>query len=497
MAKKAKYEYANTKTEKLVSIYDVDINNKDLYFCPKCEEAMIACQGKKNAWYFRHDNLCDDHKCEGMTFIHKIAQDYFLSINAYTIDLRKLNYNKMMLHKDIQINYIREALYNYFGTEITKYKPIIENTLFQKIQNWVAFKIYREKNILNFNSILPELEYPLYINDKKYIMDISLNKFTYIEIAVTHQINESKQNNINQLDEIILLEFDFSSIYRKYRKSIDQLDKQFNSKNKKYMDNLNKIQLEYKEKVEEKIRNCENCFVLNYSFVDLDINFIDEMLKKYIGTIKSLYKKQKFEQKLSNYFISYFNRHDLKLNFPPISYKHLVKSMFIGHVFSEIKRKYHDDLFNHNSYDLERWTIEYLSENEVYNLFLNFSTKHVKTVENLSILDNYHFKINNLFIFEIADSGIRIDRNLVLIKYNISIDHYFKNIETQEQFNALIDYNFDEIFRFKFSINDIRNIIKYEFEYNKQLIDFDKLYQYLSDKINEKNSNESYSYIQF
>lgn len=496
MTRKAKYEYAYTETKKLLSIYNVDIDNKNLYFCPKCEEPMIACQGKKNAWYFRHDNLSDDQKCEGMTYIHKIAQDYFLNNNNYAIDLRKLNYSKMMLHKDIPVNYIQETLYNFFDDEITKYKSIIETTLFKEIQNCVSFKIYRNKNSLNLNSILPKLEYPLYLNDKKHIMDIALNKFTYIEIAVTHQINESKQSSLNQLDDIILLEYDFSSIYRKYRKSIEQLDKHFNSKDKKYMDNLRKIQLEYKEKVEVKIRNCENCYVLNYSFVNIDKNFIGEMLSKYIETIKFLYKKQKFEQKLSNYFISYFNRHDLNLNFPPISYKHLISSMLIGHVLNEIKKKYSDDFLSHNNFSLDRWIIEYLSENEVYNLFLNYAMKHVRTVKNLSILDRYHFKINNLFVFEIADSNIRINRNLVLIKYNTLINHFFKNIETQEQFNALIDYNFDEIFRFKFSLNDVRNIINYEFEYNKHLIDFDKLHQYLTDKNNEKNSGETL-YIQF
>lgn len=71
MAIKVESRYAKDSGGRLISIADVDkTKGKDTYTCPGCGDEMVACQGEKKAWYFRHKN----DECSDETYLHSLAK---------------------------------------------------------------------------------------------------------------------------------------------------------------------------------------------------------------------------------------------------------------------------------------------------------------------------------------------------------------------------------------------------------------------------------------
>lgn len=59
--------FAKNKDNKIVTINEVDKENKDKYYCPLCNSEVLARQGKINSWCFAH---IDKSKCSSESMYH-------------------------------------------------------------------------------------------------------------------------------------------------------------------------------------------------------------------------------------------------------------------------------------------------------------------------------------------------------------------------------------------------------------------------------------------
>lgn len=166
--------YAKMKNGKGISINNVvKAAIKEIFFCPCCNEIVIARQGKKNAWHFAHKSK---GYCEGafQTSLHLMAKDILQKTKIFY--LPAVNTESHLLYDRINTKPI----------EIHKGGAInIDNVILEK----------RTENII------PDI-----------IMNSGERTFL-VEIFVTHKVDNEKRNRIKNLG-ISTIEIDLSNFDR-------------------------------------------------------------------------------------------------------------------------------------------------------------------------------------------------------------------------------------------------------------------------------------------
>lgn len=170
--------YAKTKDGNGISIHDVvKTFTQSSYFCPCCNELVIARQGKYNAWHFAHKSK---KECEGalQTALHLMAKDILSETKHFYIP-------------DI---YTRE--------------------------HWLYDSIYmppmhiHKGGVISIDSVVLENRSGNIIPD---IIMISKGRTLFVEIFVTHKIDETKKRKISELG-VSTIEIDLSNCNREISK---------------------------------------------------------------------------------------------------------------------------------------------------------------------------------------------------------------------------------------------------------------------------------------
>jgi len=165
--------YYGIKDGQIVSINDVNSGKTCGCVCPSCGEQLIAKKGEIMIHHFAHASTKD---CEYgyETSLHLLAKDIIMNSNHFVLPKEKLNL----------------IYYNVNNNEIKNY-PSLTDALDIKIDN-VEIE-------LSFDNMKPDIV--IYSGEKKY----------FIEIFVTHKIDDAKREKIkNKLVDTI--EIDLSNI---------------------------------------------------------------------------------------------------------------------------------------------------------------------------------------------------------------------------------------------------------------------------------------------
>lgn len=170
--------YAKTKDGNGISIHDViKTVTQSSYFCPCCNEPVVARQGSHNAWHFAHKSK---RECEGafQTALHLMAKDI-----------------------------LSETKYFYLPDIYTK-------------EHWLYDSMYIPPVCIHKGGLIPIDSVALEIRSGDIIPDIimtSKGRTFFVEIFVTHKIDENKKWKISELG-ISTIEIDLSRCDREINK---------------------------------------------------------------------------------------------------------------------------------------------------------------------------------------------------------------------------------------------------------------------------------------
>jgi len=218
MSTTVKLKYA-LKDGVLTSIDDLHVKSGlNNYYCPdpNCKAELIAKKGKIKAKHFAHKP--GFNSCYGLeTSLHLLAKMVIESIDKILLPCYEVDYGK---------------LYEIFKQDISNLEDKYRFPVFKELmesswsfRNFIVsvnegfafnkFKLFKETTI-DLTKYIVESEKK--INSK--IPDISLtrksdNKQLFIEIGVTHLIDEDKKNFIINND-LSFLEIDLSGYYRNF-----------------------------------------------------------------------------------------------------------------------------------------------------------------------------------------------------------------------------------------------------------------------------------------
>ena len=161
------YAYRNNVPADLVSVFEVDRHAGDEYFCPQCGDKLIAVQpaDSRKQWFFRHHNL-EDCGASYESVLHLVA--------------------KQIVAEEKQIMLPKKII-----------KP--EPWVYQKYKCHRGMKPYYMGNryLCKFDSVQEEV----WVDGRR--PDLIAHKGDgkiFIEIVVTHGIDEEKLNWIKEQD---------------------------------------------------------------------------------------------------------------------------------------------------------------------------------------------------------------------------------------------------------------------------------------------------------
>ncbi len=259
----------SNQTNKLVHIHELLMNNSYDVSCIECHSKLIAKRGKQNVWHFAHKSTSS---CQGgtETIIHQLAKEIISKKEFFSLPLKIVTYTDE--------NY---SISEYLVQEDTKIQ--IDECLCEKY----------------FQNIQPDIQI------------ISRDKPLFIEIAVTHFIDEEKLDKIKKMN-ISCIEIDLSHLKNEifdYKTLVKEIDKHHNVKWIYHRKEKEKL-LELKRKVEEQKKQDklkeekENKQILenicNAISLDLyDINFINSYIRKefFLSSFELIIKNQ-FEKEI-------------------------------------------------------------------------------------------------------------------------------------------------------------------------------------------------------
>ncbi len=209
--------YANTQSNGIIHISEVDKNNREKYFCCNCKNELIARKGKVYAHHFSHKS---DTNCSYETYLHETAKKMFY--NNYSNALK----NNTPFWFEYEIESKCNTCINIKGLNISC-------NLSKQIERFDLTKRYD----------IVEMEK----GHNGFIIDVLLKSSTsddsiYVEIAVTHKSEDKKiVSKAKILEFNIINENDFklfSDNQIKISKKIDY----YNFKKVKKDTNLNNLE---------------------------------------------------------------------------------------------------------------------------------------------------------------------------------------------------------------------------------------------------------------
>ncbi|MEF3077847.1 competence protein CoiA family protein [Winogradskyella poriferorum] len=241
------------KNGKTISIYDSeDRSYFDDCFCPdeNCNSPLVAKKGNIRTHHFAHKS--NSPSCYGLeTALHLRTKEILQKIGY--LDTPKYSLNLDILYYALQdeISKIeREYDFNIYKNILAKNKiefyPL--NEYFNKFNGryeWVDFTVVESKRInLNNYTILSEKLEGSIVPDITLVDKQSTEKI-YIEVGVTHLVDEHKRKKIEEKD-FTVLEIDLSGYYKNFdtpEKHIEQyfLRNQFQEYITKRWINIQKI----------------------------------------------------------------------------------------------------------------------------------------------------------------------------------------------------------------------------------------------------------------
>jgi len=177
------YKYAFNENDKWIDVKSINISERYncKYYCVACKKELIPKLGKKNERHFAHKHDSDALTCSSETYLHNVSKT-----NLYNLLLQR----------------IKEK-----GTFILKYKikAVCERCHFPKhgLKNCEVGDTVETLDLLHyFNQV--KLEKTI----DSFRPDLSLynekNEKVFIEISVTHNVEEKKIKSKNKIIEIFI-----------------------------------------------------------------------------------------------------------------------------------------------------------------------------------------------------------------------------------------------------------------------------------------------------
>ena len=160
------YGLRNNDPSEWVSVYDVDKNDLDEYFCAECGTKFIPVQpsDSRKQWFFRHESLGN---CDGSreTAIHLMAKQILVE------------------DREIMLPYLLMKPEPHIYIEYKWHREI--NKLYQ----------LGERRLFHFDSVQDEVWQDGRIPD---IVAVAGDRKLFVEIVVTHDIDDEKLNWIRE-----------------------------------------------------------------------------------------------------------------------------------------------------------------------------------------------------------------------------------------------------------------------------------------------------------
>jgi hypothetical protein len=172
------YDLRNNDPTKWVSVYEVAKSDGEEYFCADCGGKFIAVQPSdpRKQWFFRHEAIGD---CEGSreTAIHRMAKQIL-------VEERKIMLPYLLMKPDPEV--------------------------YREYKHHREIKLYRlgERKLYHFDAVEDEVWEK---GRKPDIVAVSGDRKLFVEIVVTHDIDEEKLKWISE-QNISTLRVSFSGL---------------------------------------------------------------------------------------------------------------------------------------------------------------------------------------------------------------------------------------------------------------------------------------------
>ncbi len=381
-----KLEIALNENKKCITIQDIVENislKNQKYFCPHCNNEVIARIGKHNVPHFSHKGLsCDNIKAKE-SGLHLLCKEI-------------LSTEKCIFLPQITI-YDKNA---FIGNELyEKWSSKIDNK-FQK--NF----IYASGRKISFNSIKIENK----INDIIPDIIIEGKKRLFVEIAVTHFIDELKKEKILQ-NNYTVLEIDMSDFINKNMDREEIKNELINSINNKKW-----INFSYGDDYIDKLNQVKN---ENLKIIQVEENKNELVIKKFSelesGNLYKYHSDDKVEQYLNTINFLEYNKLPSYLNV----------EIFGENVFKCDRRIWQTDIFykfiyrrkNNSTINLSRILSYIFYHQKIYEIDYIFAKKQKINI-------NGKNKEYNLLVDAVKKFLINLKKNGFIQGYSDDIRFY-------------------------------------------------------------------------
>ena len=181
--RKVQLEYG-LRDDKVISVYELTSLEKGKAcncICPACRKQLVAKLGPHNQWHFAHVGAECNLVAAQQTALHMLAKELIE-------DSKKLLFPGISINKDDYCNDIEDIRVQ------AKIPPSIE---------------YRKASVVNCDSVSLEKKISSIVPD---IMVTAKGRKCLIEVAVTHFVDEEKEQKIKEIG-LPLFEIDLSNLY--------------------------------------------------------------------------------------------------------------------------------------------------------------------------------------------------------------------------------------------------------------------------------------------
>jgi hypothetical protein len=181
-------EYAyQESSEKLVHITEAETGKNCGCVCPHCKDTLTAkngdFKGRKKEFFFAHQNFKESRSCL-MTQLHKVAQQYFLNIDIFTLPSVSFTYNNHTLSSFPKKVIIRNATLEFSVGDFYADVKLETSIGIILIEIAVTSKNKDRKNDYYIANKIPSLEY-----DLSKLIDLPIEKALDEMISIESLVN--------------------------------------------------------------------------------------------------------------------------------------------------------------------------------------------------------------------------------------------------------------------------------------------------------------------
>lgn len=440
--------FAKDENNNIITINEIDSNNKGKYHCPLCGSDVIPKAIKEDAQITSHFAHIDKSKCNGESMVHFWFKNKFLVPG-----------DKFTIKTDVQKEYIcKEVLIEQiYQTEIGDYKPDV--TVITKCGETIYFEMeYSNKKKLEdyidkwleLDNIVVEVDLKILMNSGKKgvcqfntlfykgkCFNVKKSNLYYNTIGkYKEKIYKNNDNNNELKERIKKLDWFWIDINRYIKKEVD-ID---------YMIDLIDIVEDKDKEVIEEILNKPKCVDLLEKYLDKKVNDIYENI--YLNA----------ENKLHDNFLQYIDKFVGTIGYS--SNKRWLGEIKIKDITDGCFCVY--NVLRHSKNYIVEQCESYIDNIVIYNKVKD-NIQIYNTNANLikqSILDNivyqnymirlmnnnpkYHMEVDVKNKFLNKTNLKNFDMNLFDITFNLNFN-YQRNCADNFKITTLFDTNFDNI----------------------------------------------------